>query len=120
MNTNTETTMSPAAILAEVRRYETDVHGRNKTRRYAITCLRESLEPMVAAMIEREAALIAERAELLEALQRVMKLHVPYTGNPTHARLVDYWEFEKQQGRGCADDMLFALSAIARAEARHG
>lgn len=46
-----------AEVLAHIRRFETEVYGKNKTRRWAIQCLRESLEPMLATMAEREAAL---------------------------------------------------------------
>lgn len=53
--------------------------------------------------------------DLLEALTRVMDLDCPLTGNPTHAELVEHWEYEKTQGRGEADDRLFALAAIAKA-----
>lgn len=54
--------------------------------------------------------------ELLEALERLMNLDCPLTGNPSHERLVEFWEYEKSQGRGEADDQLFALSAIAKAK----
>ena len=53
--------------------------------------------------------------ELLAALRRVMDIDTPITGNPTHAQLVEYWEYEKSQCRGEADDRLFALAAIAKA-----
>lgn len=59
--------------------------------------------------------LARQRADLLTALRRIMDLECPLTGNPTHAELVEHWEYEKTQGRGEADDRLFALAAIARA-----
>ena len=57
--------------------------------------------------------LILAAPDLLEALQRT--LYQPLTGNPPHERLVEFWEYEKTQGRGEADDMLFALAAIKKA-----
>lgn len=62
---------------------------------------------------EANACLIAAAPDLLEALQRT--LYQPLTGNPSHERLVEFWEYEKTQGRGDADDMLFALAAIKKA-----
>jgi hypothetical protein len=53
--------------------------------------------------------------ELLESLQRLMANNCPYTGTPTHAQLVAFWQSEKEQGCGDAEDMLFALAAISKA-----
>lgn len=61
------------------------------------------------------ARLIAAAPDLLGALQKVMAHNVPLTGNPTHAQQVEFWQDEKEQGRGDADDMLTALAAIAKA-----
>lgn len=61
------------------------------------------------------AYLIAAAPDLLEAIQRLMANHCPLTGIQTHESLVDFWEYEKTQGRGEADDELFALAAIAKA-----
>lgn len=62
------------------------------------------------------AALIAAAPDLLEALQRT--LYQPLTGNPSYEGLVEFWEYEKEQGRGEADDMLFALATIEKALGR--
>lgn len=59
--------------------------------------------------------LLAAAPDLLVALQKVMALNSPFTGNPSHADLVEFWQDEKEQGRGAADDMLEALAAIAKA-----
>jgi hypothetical protein len=59
--------------------------------------------------------LLRVNAELVEALKRVMDNDCPLTGNPSHAELVEHWEYEKSQGRGEADDRLFALAALAKA-----
>lgn len=61
--------------------------------------------------------LMNQRDELLLALRRVIDIECPLTGNPTHAELVEHWKYEKSQGRGEADDRLFALAVIAKAEA---
>lgn len=67
-------------------------------------------------LLEAQAALDAVGApDLLEALVRIMDVDRPLSGNPSHSDLVEHWEYEKTQGRGEADDRLFALAAIARA-----
>ena len=71
----------------------------------------EELEPIK----EANARLMAAAPDLLQALKRVMDSNCPLTGNPSHQTLVEFWEYEKTQGRGEADDQLFALSAIFRA-----
>ena len=64
----------------------------------------------------KEAArLISAALELLEACERLMDIHCPLTGNPSREQLVAFWEYEKTQGRGEADDQLFALAAISKA-----
>jgi hypothetical protein len=62
------------------------------------------------------AHLIAAAPEMYEALQRLMP-H-PLTGNPSEKTLREFWEYEKSQGRGEAEDVLFAMDAIAKAEGR--
>ena len=63
-----------------------------------------------------DAILIAAAPELLEALKRLMVLSYPYSGTPSMKDMLEYWEHEKTQGRGEAEDRLFALAAIAKAE----
>lgn len=64
---------------------------------------------------EANARLIAAAPDLLEALKIIVGNNCPLTGNPSRAELVEHWEYEKSQGRGEADDHLFALAAIAKA-----
>lgn len=86
----------PASLLEELKHHQELSCGR-VIRIYAVV-----EEPQV-------------NAELLEALERT--LQQPLTGSPSHERLVEFWEYEKSQGRGDADDQLFALAAIAKAKA---
>ncbi len=58
--------------------------------------------------------------ELLEALERILALDCPLTGDASHERLVEFWEYEKTQGRGEADDQLFALAVISKAKSPPG
>lgn len=59
-------------------------------------------------------ALFRQRDALLAALERTVAR--PLTGNPTHAELVEHWQYEQEQGNGMAADQLFALAAIAAAK----
>lgn len=61
------------------------------------------------------ALLIAQAPRLLEALERVMDNNCPLIGSPSMDDLIDYWQLEKSRGRGEAEDMIFALEAIAAA-----
>ena len=53
---------------------------------------------------------------LLASLKAIMENGCPLTGNPTHAELIEFWEYEKSQGRGDADIHIAALNAIHHAE----
>lgn len=75
----------------------------------------EVLRAVTVTITEADAWLIATAPDLLAALQKVMALNAPFTGNPSHAELIEFWQDEKEQGRGAADDMLAALAAIAKA-----
>lgn len=63
---------------------------------------------------DRTAAMGA--GDLLASLRAVMDMDCPITGNPSHEELVEFWEYEKTQGRGEADTRLAALRAIANAD----
>jgi hypothetical protein len=54
--------------------------------------------------------------ELLEALKRILPHPIFGTTDPKKER--EYWEYEDREGRGEAKDVLFALSAIDRAEGK--
>jgi hypothetical protein len=62
---------------------------------------------------EANANLIAASPDLYEALKRT--LHHPLHGTTDIEKERAYWEYEKTQGRGEADDMLFALAALDKA-----
>ena len=66
--------------------------------------------------MEANAILIAEAPNLLAALCRIMDKLCPFTGTPSNKTLVEFWDSEKKNGRGEADDMLFALNTIAKAK----
>jgi hypothetical protein len=57
--------------------------------------------------------------ELLINLKKMVDLQCPITGNPSYEELIKYWEYEGQEGRGIATDMIDAIYAITQAEARH-
>ena len=69
----------------------------------------------INSVTEDDLRLMVAAPLLLDALKRMMAMNCPLTGNPSHQTLVEFWEYEKTQGRGEADDQLFALSAIFRA-----
>ena len=54
--------------------------------------------------------------QLLAALELLLDIRCPITGNPSHADLVEHWEYEKEEGDGEADANLQALAAIAAAK----
>lgn len=57
--------------------------------------------------------LVKAAPKLLKALE--LAQYIPLTGNPSHQQLVEFWEYEKTQGREEADDQLFILSVLAEA-----
>lgn len=57
-----------------------------------------------------------QRDQLLAALELLLDIRCPITGNPSHADLVEHWEYEKEEGNGEADANLQALAAIAAAK----
>lgn len=62
----------------------------------------------------RESKLASDNQLLRQALKALMDLDCPLTGNPSHDTLVEHWTYEKSQGRGEADDRLFALDVLAK------
>lgn len=62
-----------------------------------------------------DAKLIQAAPELLEALSRLMQNDCPLMGDPSYEQLIEHWEYEKTQGRGEADDQLFALRTLHKA-----
>lgn len=62
--------------------------------------------------------MIAAAPKLLEALQKMLDLECPLTGNPTREELIEHWEYEQSQGNGAAEYHLFAWSVIAEALSR--
>ena len=62
------------------------------------------------------ARLIAAAPDLLKALTEFVKNEGGIWGNPTHKQLVSHWLYEKAEGNGMADLMLFTLETIAKAK----
>lgn len=62
--------------------------------------------------------LVEQRDGLLKALRCAVNMALPLIGSPTDEQLVDYWTHEKEQGRGCADDMLFIMQTLLKVEAK--
>lgn len=97
---------------ATIEKLHTD--ATNKINDQLLTFQDESYALGLARGIKQGEAL---RGELLEAVERLVQLNMPLTGNPTHEQLVEFWQYEKSVGRGEADDQLFVLEVIDRAKA---
>jgi len=54
--------------------------------------------------------------ELLKQLKSAADIDCPLIGSPTIADLIDFWQHEKNEGRGIAQDMLDIYEAITKAE----
>ena len=55
--------------------------------------------------------------ELLKQLKSAADIDCPIIGSPTISELIDFWQHEKNEGRGIAQDMLDIYEAINKAEA---
>lgn len=55
------------------------------------------------------------KEKVIYALQRMVAMDCPLTGNPSISELIDHWQYEQSQGNGAAEDNLFALSVLAEA-----
>ncbi|MNR21402.1 hypothetical protein D3C85_1383010 [compost metagenome] len=64
---------------------------------------------------EENARLESAAPKLLKALQNMLELERPLTGNPSRERLIEHWEYEQSQGNGAAEYHLSAWAAIAEA-----
>ena len=93
----------------EARNYEIHVWGRGCIARIPLVNDGGTFES------QENIRLIAAAPKLLEALTRVLANNCPITGNPSRQKLKQFWEGERMEGRGEADDMLFALDAISQA-----
>lgn len=74
---------------------------------------------------EEDAVMIARIGNshdaLVKALSTLMfEIDPPMTGKPSFETLIEFWEYEKTQGRGEADAKLFALRTLAAAGVQHG
>lgn len=118
---STEHTPGPWKALPEecdrpyIRIRGTKLGGRYKVAN-VLTPVYEGVPSREAEETRANAKLIAAAPDLLEALQRLVDLNCPLTGTPSHKELVEHWGYEKTQGRGEADDQLFALMTLAKAK----
>jgi hypothetical protein len=90
----------------------TTIAEREEVARRLVACW-DACEGLSTESLEEEPPIKDQRDHALAALTRLVARHTPFTGHPSHAALVEFWEAEKAQGRGEADDQLFALAAIA-------
>ena len=78
------------------------------------------MNPSSSPISAREQSLYIAAVTLLNTLQAILDLRPPLTGNPTHAQLIEYWEYEKSQGNGEAETNLHALEVMAAVKALLG
>lgn len=69
---------------------------------------------MIAA--KKRARIQRHGVQLLKALKLLLPHPIFGTHDPTAEQ--EYWESELVQGRGCAKDVLYALSVIRKAEGK--
>lgn len=54
--------------------------------------------------------------ELLKQLKNAADIDCPLIGSPSISELIDFWQHEKNEGRGVAQDMLDIYETITKAE----
>lgn len=106
---------SAIAYCNTVDRYDLD--GEENARRI-VACV-NACKGLTTEWLESQWLLeCRQRDELLINLKKMVDLQCPITGNPSYEDLIKYWKYEEQEGRGIATDMIDAIYAIIKAEAR--